>query len=813
MRVHDEASLPPQRPAAPRYEYLVRCAGGFEQILAQELKDLRIRGIRPLTGGVAFSGSLEEGYRACLWSRVASRVLLVIARIDATDADSLYRGVAGLDWTRHIAPGATMAVYAQGTNDALRNSSFTAQRAKDAICDRLRSARGCRPDVSPKRPDVPIALALRQGRATLSIDLSGEPLHRRGYREPGVQGSAPLKESLAAAILLESGFGTQEGAMFIDPLCGSGTLALEAAMIAAGKAPGLMRDYWGFTGWAGHDEALWDSLLAEARARLTTGPVPLPRIVAADQDPACVRLARDNVRRAGLEGHIECVQARVAGLSSLLGDAVGNGGSGSEGQGSPFAQGALPVTGGGLLATNPPYGQRLGTPSGLRALYAELAEGLKALPPGWQVSIISPDEAIDTALGMVPFAQKAFYNGSIETRLRRYLISHDQPGELEVATRDGKPITVRVSERNSSQFADRLRKVAKERAKWAGREGVRSYRVFDADLPDYAVAIDLYGGAGRFEGQAFLSIAEYQAPATVDAQRALRRFNDVAALAPAIMGIPHEHVFLRKRRHDKGGGQYQDARATPYVALTEEAGLLFEVDLGGRLDTGLFLDHRLTRARIGRLAPGKRFLNLFAYTGTATVYAAAAGARSTTTVDLSQTYLAWCLRNMALNGLTAQDIVPGNGMQEPLRASPSAFPGNGQGKAPGRGALAQASVTDEGKHRFIRADVLTWVEQAVKRQEVYDLVFLDPPTFSNSKAMGTRSWSVERDHVALISQVSSLLAPGATLVFSCNARKFKLAEAELEKQGLSVCDVSLATIPDDFKRSPKIHRCFEISRA
>ena len=335
----------------------------------------------------------------------------------------------------------------------------------------------------------------------------------------------------------------------------------------------------------------------------------------------------------------------------------------------------------------------------------------------------------------------------------------------------GKPQRVEVLEPASEQFASRLRKVFKERRKWAKREGVTCYRVYDSDLPDYAVAIDVYTGAGDARGNTYLHIAEYAAPASVDPDKARRRFNDALALAPVVCGIRPDHVFSKTRLREKGGSQYRNAGHRAYVTTVDEGDYRFEVDLAGRLDTGLFLDHRLTRELIGEKAEGARFLNLFAYTGTASVYAAGAGARSTTTVDLSQTYLDWAQRNMVANGFSGRE------------------------------------------HTFERADVMRWITEARRSGKRFDLIFVDPPTFSNSKAMGKRTWDVQRDHVELLIGVTHLLSEEGEAVFSCNLRNFKPYEEDLERYGVAIEDISAATIPEDFARTPKIHKCYIVRRA
>jgi 23S rRNA (guanine2445-N2)-methyltransferase / 23S rRNA (guanine2069-N7)-methyltransferase len=343
---------------------------------------------------------------------------------------------------------------------------------------------------------------------------------------------------------------------------------------------------------------------------------------------------------------------------------------------------------------------------------------------------------------------------------------------IEVADPNtGAAISLPVWEANTQQFAARLRKVAKERRKWARKQGISCYRVYDADLPDYCVAIDVYEGAGPSAGMRFAVMAEYRAPSDVDPVRAAHRFADALAVAGIVLDVSDEHLFARQRRRDKGGSQYSSEHRGTYRAFTQEDGYQVELDFGGYLDTGIFLDHRTTRQMLERMAHGKRFLNLFAYTGVATLHAAGGGARTTTTVDLSQTYLDRAERNMAANGFT--------------------------------GAA----------HRFIKADVTEWVVRDAEGGHRYELIFVDPPTFSNSKSMGERTWDVQRDHAKLLVQVAELLAHDGAIVFSCNLRDFKIDEAALCAAGLIVEDISAQTIPHDFERNPRIHRCYTIRSA
>ena len=369
-----------------------------------------------------------------------------------------------------------------------------------------------------------------------------------------------------------------------------------------------------------------------------------------------------------------------------------------------------------------------------------------------------------------------------------------RPAVIAVANpAGGADIPVEVNDPAAVQFASRLRKVARERRKWAAREGVACYRLYDADVPEYACAIDLYEGAAEAEGELYAHVAEYAPPKSVDPEQVRARFEDVLALVPVVLGIPPEHVFSKSRLRAKGGGQYRDAGGRRFVTHTSEDGLICEIDLGGYLDTGIFLDHRVTREMVGKMAAGKRFLNLFAYTGVATLHAAAGGAKETTTVDLSQTYLDWAARNLASNGFAFEVA------DKPNRRDRTDG-GSSRGR---RGGAA---------NKLVRADVTRWIAEARRRRDCYDLIFVDPPTFSNSKAMGRRTWDVQRDHVELLISVSRLLADGGVAVFSCNLRTFKPAIEELGRCGVELEDITARTIPHDFERNPRIHKCYLVRR-
>ena len=788
------------------YELFATCATGAEKVLAAELADLGAKRIRPLSSGVAFFGELEVAFRALLWLRTASRVLLILGRVPAADADQLYAGVLELPWEDHIPSAGSIAVDARGANAELRDTRFLAVKVKDAIVDRLRERSGERPSVDRDRPDVRINVSLRGNRATIAIDLSGEPLHRRGYRRAeGVE--APLKETLAATMILAAGwhqakgrFISDEEQTFIDPLCGSGTLAIEAAMIYYNIAPGIFRDFWGCSGWLGYDIDVWDRLLEEADTRAELASVAederraaggKPLIFASDIDPIAVRAAEENARRAGLSGRIEFAVCDVAQSRPTVMDKAAR----------------------GLIACNPPYGERLASASQLPAIYAALA-GLWRSMPNLDLCVITPDERINVYLGLLPQVDIPTFNGPLETSIRVYRHA-SQLGDSDVvqsgaqtgvetgvdsdaeAVASSKLTSVAAIADitsiddtlldspgvNTSQFVARLRKMAQHKGKWARRNNVDCYRVYDADLPDFAVAIDLYQGAGTDSGKRWLHIAEYAPPKDIDPYVATARLAAVLEYAPRILDVPTDAVFLKVRERARGGSQYADiaeanakrsARAAAArksaIHLVQEGGLTFEVDLAGRLDTGIFLDHRLTRDLLRSMAKVKDTLNLFAYTGTASVYMAAGRAKSVTTIDLSQTYLAWAERNMERNGF--------KGM----------------------------------RYQYEQTDVTRWVQEHRHDAEKYGLIFVDPPTFSNSTRMGERTWDVQRDHAELLIAVSRLLEPDGVAVFSCNLRSFKPNLETLAKAHVALKDITAQTIPEDFKRNQKIHHCYLVTR-
>ncbi len=706
-------------------DFFATAARGLEPLLAEELRALGADAVRETRGGAEFRGPLETAYRACLWSRVGSRVLLPLARFSAPDPDRLYEGVGALPWEDHLAADGTLAVDFVASRSGITHSRYGALRVKDAVVDRFRARLGVRPSVDTRRPSVRINVYLHRDEAQVALDLSGEALHRRGYRAAGA--GAPLKETLAAAILLRAGWPSiaAAGGPFLDPMCGSGTLPIEAAMMAADIAPGLDRNYYGFFGWRGHDDALWKSLIDEALDRREQGLARIPDIRGYDHDADAVRIAIDNVRRADLTGHVH-IERRALSAAAPLADKPG------------------------LFAVNPPYGERLGDAAALVPLYAQLGDLLKTRFAGWNAAVFTAAGESSLQVGLKPRKAYQLYNGALECRLALFDIAQQAAPE---ALSGG-----------AEMFANRLRKNQKQLARWIARESISNYRLYDADLPEYNLAVDVYQGE-----RLWAHVQEYQAPRHVDPRKAGRRVREALRALGEVLEIPPEQIFFKVRRRQKGTEQYQKLGEQRRFHEVREGTARLLVNFTDYLDTGLFLDHRPTRARIHALAEGKRFLNLFCYTAAATVQAGLGGARLSTSVDLSRTYLDWAARNLRLNGLRERD------------------------------------------HELVQTDCLAWLaEQAQSRRPpTYDLIFLDPPTFSTSKRM-QRNLDIQRDHAELLDWASRLLAPQGLLLFSNNLRSFKLDREALSH--LDVRDITPSTIPPDFARNPKIHHCFEIRR-
>lgn len=718
-------------------KFYASCGKGLEYLLADELVALGCHRATAATAGVNVEGTLADAQRAVLWSRLASRVLWPIAEFDCADEHALYRGVAAVDWTEHLESVHTLAVDAHVSGEAITHARYAAQRVKDAVVDTLRARTGARPDVDTDSPDLRLNLVVRKGRAILSVDLGGGSLHRRGWRQK--QGEAPLKENLAAAVLLRGQWPkvyAQGGALF-DPMCGSGTLLIEGALMVADVAPGLQRH--GLlppTRWRGFDFAGWRALCDEARARESAGLAALrPAFAGSDLDPHAIRAARENEAAAGLTGLIHWQVADVAQLQAL-----------------PIDAGAAP----GVAVCNPPYDARLAADP---ALYRALGSALKRLAPSWRASLLCGDAELAQATGLRASKKYQVFNGAIECALIVCdPIARVGHAEQRAQAQDAAPAPLGEG---AQMVANRLRKNLRKLKSWREREGVTCYRAYDADLPEYAAAIDVYA-SDEAQPRTYLHVQEYAAPATIPEADQRRRWNELLAAAREVFAVPREQIALKTRARGKGGSKYGQFDHRGEFLTVREGAARLRVNPFDYLDTGLFLDHRPMRLRIAAEARGRRFLNLFAYTGAATVHAAVGGASETTTVDLSATYLQWCADNLRENGI----------------AGP--------------------------QHRLVQADAMQWLEADRGR---YDLIFCDPPTFSNSARAD--DFDIQREHVRLLRAAVARLADNGVLYFSNNFRRFRF-DAEAVAQFARCEEISAATVPPDFARDARIHRCWRL---
>ncbi|MCU7368734.1 bifunctional 23S rRNA (guanine(2069)-N(7))-methyltransferase RlmK/23S rRNA (guanine(2445)-N(2))-methyltransferase RlmL [Pantoea stewartii] len=693
-------------------------ARGLEELLKNELDALGAQDLQVVQGGVHFKADDRVMYQSLMWSRLASRILLPLTEVGVYSDLDLYLGVQGINWPATFGSDKTFVVHFNGTNEAIRNSQFGALRVKDAIVDSFTRRNLPRPDVDREQADIRINVWLDDDRASIALDLSGSALHQRGYRQQ--TGQAPLKENLAAAIVMRSGW--QTTTPLIDPMCGSGTLLIEAALMACDRAPGLLRSQWGFTAWAGFNESLWLDVKRDAQARARAGTAACQaRFYSFDNNGRVLEWAKANARRAGVFELFTFGQQDLLKLNNPLENGVT-----------------------GTLLSNPPYGERLESEPALIALHSQLGRLMKQHFAGWNLSLFSASPELLSCLQLRADRQFKAKNGPLDCVQKNYQLSAASGERASQIAED---------------YANRLRKNLKKLDKWARQEGIECYRIYDADLPDYNVAVDRYAD--------WVVVQEYAPPKTIDANKARQRLFDVISATLSVLELPSSRLILKTRERQKGKAQYQKLSEKGDYFEVQEFNARFLVNLTDYLDTGLFLDHRIARKMLGQMSQGKDFLNLFAYTGTASVHAGLGGARSTTTVDMSRTYLEWAERNLRLNGLTGR------------------------------------------QHRLLHADCLSWLNET---DENFDLIFIDPPTFSNSKRM-EESFDVQRDHMMLMRNLKRLLRKGGTIMFSNNKRGFKMDLDGLKALGLQAQDITQKTLSQDFARNRQIHNCWLITHA
>ncbi len=804
-------------------DLLATCAFGLESVVTRELEDMGFDAKGVGVGRVAFRGDLEAIVRTNIHLRCADRVLILLATFQTGEGDAgfdaLFEGVRAIPWERHIGRGCAFPVDGRSVKSALSSVPAIQRATKRAIVERLRSAWRLAPGamLDESGPRVGIEVSILKDLATLTIDTSGPGLHKRGYRR-GTYGDAAIKETLAAALVMLSVW--RVGRPLADPFCGSGTIAIEAALLGRNVAPGMRRSFdcelWADPeAPAGSDRrrispTVFERLRQAARAAVVRTPI-VPMIRASDINPEALDLAQRNARAAGVEQDI-----RLAMVDAL-----------EEPPTNLIEAGEY-----GVVITNPPYGVRLGQEAEVEELYQRLPLVLRALPT-WSFHIFTGRTDLERLFGQEAVRRRKLYNASLECCYFTFLgprpprdAGRDAPGagapaaagagivaasgvadaddgvlasvadlaedasegggegEAPMTPRPMTPVTpvtpvigafasafaspmaafggVRDRDRKDAEDFERcLTKNLRHLRKYPSR-GIHCYRVYERDVPDVPLIVDRYADA--------FHAVEYERPHDrTGAQQA--DWYDLMRGAIARAGeVAIERVILKPKHRQRGLSQHErisDERRTMTVREGDPA-LLLEVNLTDYVDTGLFLDHRITRQMVRSLARGRRVLNLFCYTGSFTVHAAAGACASSVSVDLSNTYLDWARRNMHLNGLVSR------------------------------------------AHEFIRGDVMEFLRShPVTPGGAYDLVVVDPPTFSNS-SMTEEDWMVDRRHVEMLELLRPLCSSEAVVFFSNNFRRFKPDEAGIARAGWMMREISKQTVPPEY-RNRRIHRCWRLT--
>jgi 23S rRNA (guanine2445-N2)-methyltransferase / 23S rRNA (guanine2069-N7)-methyltransferase len=723
--------------------FFATCATNQQDILEHEIKSLGVEEAIVTAGGVEFEATLEQAYKFCLYTRVSSKLMLNLYEDDdIRDADELYESAVQIPWEEWITPETTFSISQTVIGCRwLKNGHFAAVRLKDAIVDRIREKfDGERPNVDKDNADVSFHIHVKGNMVSYLVDFSGKSLHKRGYRKAFID--AAMRETLAATVLkrseyrriLESEEEIEEFPTLLDPFCGAGTILIEAALWASKVAPGLIDvDRFAFYKLPLHDEEVWNTVLNKAIEEEEQGASKNFKFYGWDINPESIKVAQINAKAAGVADKIEF---SVKDFTQITKEDV------------PSAN--------GYIVTDPPYGVRLEN-FGIDQLYESIGKQLNSLFGGWNVSVICGEQELLSFINMKPNRTNRVNNGGIDCQIAHYYVFSDEERE-EMARKAIEKKAERLAAPLSpgAQMAyNRLIKNLSELKPKMEADGVTNYRIYDADMPEYSAAIDIYNGQ-------FINLQEYAAPSSIPEEDAQRRLEELIYATERATGIDIDNIFVKSRTPQKGANQYNKIANKNRFYIIKENGSKYLANFQDYLDTGIFLDHRPIRKKIGEMSQDKRFLNLFCYTGTATVQAAQGGALSTVSVDASTTYLDWAQSNMELNGFKGMN------------------------------------------HFYYKDDCMNFLYNTYDK---YDLIFCDPPTFSNGKSRN--SFDVDKDHKRLIHLCMRHLDEGGVLIFSNNFRKFQLDDYIY--QDYDVKNITPDTIAEDFKRDQKIHQCYIIT--
>ena len=727
---------------SPPLELIATAASGIEAVVKRELGALGYDARTASPGRLLFAGDAAAICRTNLWLRSGERVLVHVGSFPATDFGALFEGTTALPWETWLPADAEFPVDGRSHDSQLSSVPACQRIVKRAVAKRLEQAHSV--DHLPERGGrYAIEVSLRDDVAMLTLDTTGVGLHKRGYRR--LVGEAQIRETLAAAMVQLSYWRPER--VLVDPFCGTGTIPIEAALIGRNMAPGLRRTFVA-EDWPTLDAQLWKTAREEARD-LMRPKLPV-RLLGYDVAEESLGLARFHAEQAGVADDIHWQQR-------------------------PFSELRAKAEY-GCVITNPPYGERMGRDTEIEQLYRTFPIVLRRLPT-WSHYILSARPDLEELVGQQADRRRKLYNGPLECTYYQFhgprpprdggeAVAEEVPtvteNEEEIVQPAPPPPAfgglLPESSRQAKEFANRLQNRARHLRRWPTRRGITCYRLYERDVPDVPLVVDRYEDA--------LHIGEFLRPHDRSPAQHADWLDLMARTAGEVLEVSRERVFVKRRDRQRGAAQYQrvDERGTRLEV--REGGLKFIVNLSDYVDTGLFLDHRLTRERVRKAAEGKRFLNLFAYTGAFSVYAAAGGATTTTSVDLSPTYIEWAGENMALNGF------------------------------------------DSPQHSLIRSDVWEFLD-GLSSGELWDLAVVDVPTFSNSKRTDD-VWDVERDHGRLLARLAGHIAPGGTVYFSTNFRRFHLDEGALADY--TIREITRQTIPEDF-RNKRIHRCWQLGRS
>lgn len=728
------------------YDLVATCAFGLEAVVRRELERIGVESTIGQPGRIHFRGTRDTICKANLWLRCADRVLIRVKEFSAPDFDTLFDTVHAVQWGAYLPPDAKLPVTGRSIRSKLASVPACQRTVKRGIVDALRRDHGVQ-ELSEASGTYKIEVAIVKDVATLTIDTTGASLQRRGYRTSMSPGTT--KETLAAAMVLLSYW--KRDRLLIDPCCGSGTIPIEAAMIGRNLAPGRDRSF-AAEGWHGFPSELWQQTRHEAQvAELSSLE---HRLLGIDISGRALKVARENAERAGVAQDVHFQTGPLRKVSSR----------------KRF----------GCLITHLPQRERRSDASD--DVYSGLPDVLRGLPT-WSHYLLTSDTGFERAVGREADRRRKLYNGQHKCTYYQFHgpkpVVSDAPAAVKAdaetgeanqgeSSRTEKPYVHAVgpaafghldakATHQAGLFATRLTKRAKHLRRWPSRRGITCFRLYERDIPEIPLLVDRYGD--------YLHITEYERPHDRDPAQHSNWLDLMARTAGDTLGIEKKNVFLKRRGRQRGTSQHEKISEEGRQIEVEEGGLKFLVNLSDYVDTGLFLDHRQTRQMIREAANGASFLNLFCYSGAFTVYAASGGAKRTVSVDLSKNYLDWAWQNMRLNG----------------------FAGN--------------------EHRYVASDVGQFIREHAAG-ETYDLVVLDPPTFSNSKRTD-QDWNVQTDAVPLICNLMPLVRKGGIVYFSNNFRRFKFDPSQIP--ATEVREISSQTVPEDF-RNRRIHRCWRIVR-